>query len=493
MGIISKKKIFFACAFFLATISCQTVSAAENADSLDMTKVEVMDTDSFLKDFTTKKKQDNIQKEKNTVTEISDESQNTPIEEPIAAPEPPKKKVELPFSVQPIDPLLTKGNPLLIDLVYTDLPYNFAWKLDPNFGEIYFGHKATTLYSFLPTTPQPQKSEEIILSLRASTRKKIDQTALWLYNVRYDQLPAPESNPNKEMHGNMSKKIQFVDDAVADASTNKIVVAKTKQSPWSHTANALAQFSQNSVSPNWYQGGVNNFSALGILAGKLNYNDKKWVQWDNNFEWRMGFSSISGDMLRFFNTNDDVFKISSKLGLKASGNFYYSTVVDFNTQFFDSYKDVNSWVMRSSFLTPVRLNVGVGLDYKYKKLFSLMVSPISYKYIYVTAHDTVVNHNQFGIKADENKLSELGSSLRAIVSYAPTPEIQLDSKLSFYTNYKSVEIDWEVVCNFIVNRYMSTRISINPRFDNTIISAAGERVKLQYKQLLSVGFSHKFK
>jgi hypothetical protein len=102
-----------------------------------------------------------------------------------------------------------------------------------------------------------------------------------------------------------------------------------------------------------------------------------------------------------------------------------------------------------------------------------------------------VKHDQFGIKPDEYVLSELGSSFRVTVSHSPTPELKFDSKFSFYTNYRSVEIDWELVCNFIINRYMSTRLSINPRFDNTIIT--DERVKMQYKQLLSVGFSHKFK
>lgn len=146
--------------------------------------------------------------------------------------------------------------------------------------------------------------------------------------------------------------------------------------------------------------------------------------------------------------------------------------------------------MKASFLTPVRLNIGVGLDYKYKKLFSLMVSPVSYKYIYV--NDNVnVNPNLFGIAKDENVLSEIGSSFRAQFSYSPVREIQIDSRLSFYTNYEKVEVDWEIVSNFTINRYLSTRLSLNPRYDNTLILATGEKAKLQFKELLSFGFSYK--
>ena len=120
-----------------------------------------------------------------------------------------------------------------------------------------------------------------------------------------------------------------------------------------------------------------------------------------------------------------------------------------------------------------------------------MVSPVSFKYIYL--NNNSVDPKLFGIKTGDHQLTEIGSSFKALFSYAPVREIQLDSKFTFYTNYQKVEIDWEMVCNFTVNRFMSTRISFNPRYDNTVIEKAGERAKIQYKQLLSVGFSHKFK
>jgi hypothetical protein len=151
-------------------------------------------------------------------------------------------------------------------------------------------------------------------------------------------------------------------------------------------------------------------------------------------------------------------------------------------------------VMKTTFLTPIRVNIGVGFDYKYKKIFSIMFSPVSYKYIYLNERDPAkINPNIFGIKKDEHILSEMGSSFRAVYSYSPTREIQLDSKLMFYTNYENVEIDWELICNFTINRFMSTRISFNPRYDNTVIEKNGDKAKIQLKQLLSIGFSHKFR
>jgi hypothetical protein len=134
--------------------------------------------------------------------------------------------------------------------------------------------------------------------------------------------------------------------------------------------------------------------------------------------------------------------------------------------------------------------MGVGLDYKYKKLFSLMVSPVSYRLIYV--NDTVnINKKSFGILPGDKVLSQIGSSFRGEFSYSPSREIQINSRLLFYTHYEKIEVDWEVVGNFTINRYMSTRLSLNPRYDNTVILSGGEKAKLQFKQLLTFGLSYK--
>jgi hypothetical protein len=87
----------------------------------------------------------------------------------------------------------------------------------------------------------------------------------------------------------------------------------------------------------------------------------------------------------------------------------------------------------------------------------------------------------------------LGSSFRAQFSYAPSKEIQIDSKLTFYTNYQKIEVDWEIVSNFVVNRYLSTRLSLNPRYDNTMILNKGEKAKIQFKELLTFGFSYRLR
>ena len=117
-----------------------------------------------------------------------------------------------------------------------------------------------------------------------------------------------------------------------------------------------------------------------------------------------------------------------------------------------------------------------------------MIAPVAYKFIF--ASDTTnINPNTFGIKTGRNTLHEIGSSFIAQFSYVPSREIQVNSKLKFYTNYEKVEIDWEIIGVFMVNRFLTTRISLNPRYDNTVILKEGEKTKIQFKELLSFGFS----
>lgn len=392
-----------------------------------------------------------------------------------------------------IDTLLLKANPFFIELVYMGLPFNFDLNTQPDFQSLYFGNKARRISEDCMTLPKVQSPEQYIEDLRRGGRNEITQKAAHLYTITFEDLPDPEGNKSHSIIEQKLEKVHFVDDDDSYLTNNsKMKIKIIKPSPWTHKASALVQFSQNYVSQNWYQGGNSNLAVLGILSGHFNYDNKKSIQWENNAEWRMGFNTVTGDSLRSLSTNDDVLKINSKLGIKAGGNWFYSGSVDFSTQFFNSYKGINSPVMKASLFTPVRLNVGFGLDYKYKKLLSLMISPVAFKYIYMN-DNLGIAPNLFGIKTGENTLSEVGSSLKAVLSYAPVREIQFDSKMSFYTNYEKVEIDWELVCNLTINRFMSTRISFNPRYDNTVIEKVGEKAKLQFKQFMSVGFSHKFR
>jgi hypothetical protein len=183
-----------------------------------------------------------------------------------------------------------------------------------------------------------------------------------------------------------------------------------------------------------------------------------------------------------------MFKLTNKLGHKLSGNWYYSASTELSTQFLNNYKSTSDSIRKAMFLSPLRFNMNIGVDYKYKKLFSLQISPLSYKYILMSLSHPNLNPNLYGIEAGKQHLSEVGSSFTAQLAWQPTREIKVDSNLKFFTNYSKVEVDWEIISNFTINRFLSTRLSLNPRYDNTPI---GETARMQFKELLSFGFSYR--
>ena len=261
---------------------------------------------------------------------------------------------------------------------------------------------------------------------------------------------------------------------------------------WYKEMTVMLQITQNYLTKNWYAGGSSSFSALGILTGKLDYNDFKKITWENTLEWREGATMTPSDTLRKINMTEDMLKLYSKFNYKAYSKIYYSVSGEFITQFFDTYKEAKSTTLVTTTFSPIRINLNAGMDFKPVKGLSIAVSPLSFKYVYVS-DTTRIKQTDFSVPVGKKSLKEFGSSLRVEYSYKPVREFSLDSKLYFYTNYKKVEFDLEIIANLIFSQYFSARVSLHPRYDNTVILSGDERAKMQFKEFLSVGFSHRFR
>lgn len=280
---------------------------------------------------------------------------------------------------------------------------------------------------------------------------------------------------------------------VKDAEEERLAALRKERqySPWYKEANGLLQFSQSYVTSNWSGGGNSSFAMLGILKGVIKYNNRKWITWENTGEWRMGFNTVSGDSLRKMNTSDDLFKLYTKLGIKILNGKLYGTVTgDFQTHFCRTWKS-NTTDLKTGPFSPVRFNLGVGVDYTRVKNLSVVLAPFTYKLIY--APNARTNPADFGIAEGTNLLSQVGSSVRVKYKWKPVREIALDTELYFYTNYHMVELDWEVTCDFIINRFLSARVNLHPRFDSSVIREGDTRAKMQFKEFISIGFSHRFR
>lgn len=265
---------------------------------------------------------------------------------------------------------------------------------------------------------------------------------------------------------------------------------RNMRTPWRKEATVMLQITQNYVTANWYQGGSSSFAALGIAKGQINYISDRFT-WENTGEWRMGGSTVSADSLHKVNTTDDLFRLYTKANFRVVPKVFTSFSAEFETRFLPTYKS-NSTEMKSAPFSPLRFNMAAGFDFKPVKNLSISVSPIAYKLVHVgdTMHVLVTD---YGLKAGERTQHNIGSSVRVEYLWKPVREVQLESKFYMYTNYHDIELDLEVNCDFIINRFFSARVMLHPRYDTSVVMSGDDHAKIQFRELVSVGFAHKFR
>ena len=333
------------------------------------------------------------------------------------------------------------------------------------------------------TTP---KNPYSIAAIRRNARRYITMYHADLYTAVSD----PNRMKDVEIgHGKVQRAIvRDIQEDALDAAR----ALRDMHSPWRRQANLSLQLTQNYATENWHQGAANAFAMLWAAKAFANYN-KGNLSWENNAEWRVGVSTVSGDTLRKMNTTDDIFQIYSKFGYQVHKYWYVSMFADFRTNFFPNFQK-NSNHLNTTFLTPIRYNMGLGIDYKPLKGLSVNISPVTYKLTYALNTDVErIDVNELGIETGSNMLNEVGSSVRVEWKWRPLREIELETKFYFFTNYKKVETELEIDVDFYINKYMSAKILLHPRYDGTVESTTDDKSRLQFKELISVGFAHTFR
>ena len=276
----------------------------------------------------------------------------------------------------------------------------------------------------------------------------------------------------------------------AEEDRNDVLRAiRDMKTPWRKEATLMLQITQNYVTSNWYQGGSSSFAGLGIVKGNISYIGER-LTWENSGEWRIGGSTISADSLHKVNTTDDLLRLYSKGNLRIVPKLFVSLSSEIETRLLPTYKS-NSNELKSGPFAPFRFNAAFGIDYKPVKGLSISFSPVSYKVIHIM--DTVrVKVTDYGLDAGQRTQHNIGSSVRVEYTWKPVREVSIETRFYTYTNYRQVEIDLEVNCDFIINRFMSARLMVHPRYDTSVVMEGEDHAKIQFRELLSIGFAHKF-
>ena len=264
---------------------------------------------------------------------------------------------------------------------------------------------------------------------------------------------------------------------------------------WTYKGDGSMQFMQNYVSDNWYKGGESNYSMVGALTLEANYDNKeKWI-WDNKLELKLGLILSRADTLHKVKANEDLIRLTSKVGLHASRRWYYTLQLQAYTQFTPGYK-ANDPKTYSDAFSPFNLNLGLGMEYelatKNKRLTGTVnLSPIAINYRYVDRLDLAT---KYGLDEGKHSMLEFGPLMTANIVWKFNDVITWKSRLYAFTSFKRAEVEWENTFELRVSKYITANLFLFPRFDDASKSGKYDEDLgyLQFKEYSSLGFAYTF-
>ena len=274
--------------------------------------------------------------------------------------------------------------------------------------------------------------------------------------------------------------------------------------PWTLNGSSSLGFTQTSLS-NWKKGGNSSFSMLAVLKGSANYSQNK-IKWNNSIEMRNGWVRLNDtESDAKVQKNDDKLEFISQFGINAfnSKKWYYSAEIDFETQFFNGYNystDTENPI--SSFMAPAKTLIKFGFDYNPNKNFSLVLSPLTSKTVFV--RDTArIDQTEYGIDEDKRRLWDPG--LNADLKYKKEfmENISWETKYKMFVNYRSpfkkFDVNWENQISMKLNDYININFMLYLLYDDNVTFATNKtdadgntiyKPKWQIKELITIGFAY---
>ena len=261
---------------------------------------------------------------------------------------------------------------------------------------------------------------------------------------------------------------------------------------WTFKTNFSLQFTQNYVSDNWYKGGESHNALLASTVIEANFNNQRKLTFDNKLEMKLGFQTSHNDEEHKYKTNSDLIRLTNKLGLRAVKHWYYTIMLQSWTQFYKGYKS-NDRKVYSDFMSPFESLLSVGMDYQQnsrnnKFRISATLSPLALKLKYVARPSLITS---FGLSEPHHSKWEYGSNVTINYTWNIVRNISWTGRIYYFTDYSSTQLEWENTFNLAINRYLSARVFLYPRYDDSR-NRTNNQSDFEFNELLSLGLNLNF-
>lgn len=338
------------------------------------------------------------------------------------------------------------------------------------------------------------------LDLMQATSKYIQLKHLSLFDYAAEALMAGRKPLTEVLATNISQiKAQQLEVGRAKAFAESLSMQEVERKYWIPSFESSIQFSQNYISENWYKGGSSSLNLYMRTYGALLYA-KDNIRWNNEFEDKLSLYSADPTSRSRYRISEDLFRLRSNFGIRASKRWLYTLDAEARTQLFSTFNDRRT-VTQSALLSPLTSNIGLGMQYSYSTkskrvygrsfAFSMNVAPLSHTMRVTNRQD--IDLARHGLSIDKPYYHRLGSTMRMNLQRDFSMDIAWTSRVYFNTSYSNVEAEWENTLTMRIGRYFSTRINVHLRYDDSVKPRdASDWAKfVQVNEVLSFGFNYK--
>jgi hypothetical protein len=368
---------------------------------------------------------------------------------------------------------------------------------------------------FFPLTPPLGKKQDLSLAEKFLPGKLFSDThnRYYLHKKVYNYIVDNRKDliryTKKDLAGEVEKITEIestifenlfkITDDWDGRRVGKLQRYNPKRRYWVWKGTHFLQFSQTNDSKNWDKDGLGNINLLSVHSFTATYQKNKWKV-NQSLEWRLNLANNSNDTIRWYKVAEDKFRSYTTVGFQAFKNWFYSSNMEFTTQFVPNHIE-NKTDRVASFLSPFKVNTGLGMNYTLNKtypnkthpklqgkkvVFTADISPLSIQYVNVMKN--VANLSQFGIK-EGSSLLDFGTTLNAKLTVNFSKSTSYMTRINYFTNYHKVYSEWEHDLNLPINRYFSMRLYFFATFDDTRTKTE-KYGYIQIKETFSFGFNY---
>lgn len=246
---------------------------------------------------------------------------------------------------------------------------------------------------------------------------------------------------------------------------------------------------------NWSAGGENSIAGNAYLNASLTHKKGNWL-WVTNMVLDYGLSKTKSQGMR---KSSDKIGLSTQLGYSIDNVWFYTLMGDLNTQFAKGYDYPDKEHQISNFFAPAYSNIALGMEWRPKSNYSLLLSPVSTKMTFVT-DDYLSDLGAFGVDPGDHFKIEGGAFVKARAELPVMENVNLITTADFFTPYSkdfgNIDVNWDVLISMKINKVLSATINTTLKYDNDVKTFDDNGVKkgakVQFKEVLGIGLAYNF-